>query len=55
MLVCVTALSACCLCRPGHQVGYEHFMQKEIHEQPEALTQTMRGRCLIITSSAAGE
>ena len=24
--------------------GYDHFMQKEIHEQPESLTQTMRGR-----------
>mmetsp|Transcript_40387 Transcript_40387/g.48975 ORF Transcript_40387/g.48975 Transcript_40387/m.48975 type:complete len:723 (-) Transcript_40387:237-2405(-) len=23
---------------------YDHFMQKEIHEQPESLTQTMRGR-----------
>ncbi len=26
------------------QGGYDHFMQKEIHEQPESLTQTMRGR-----------
>ncbi|KAG2426550.1 hypothetical protein HXX76_011775 [Chlamydomonas incerta] len=24
--------------------GYDHFMQKEIHEQPESLLQTMRGR-----------
>uniref|UniRef100_A0A383VJC3 glutamine--fructose-6-phosphate transaminase (isomerizing) n=1 Tax=Tetradesmus obliquus TaxID=3088 RepID=A0A383VJC3_TETOB len=24
--------------------GYEHYMQKEIHEQPEAITQSMRGR-----------
>ena len=24
--------------------GYEHFMQKEIHEQPESIHQTMRGR-----------
>ncbi len=24
--------------------GYEHYMQKEIHEQPESLLQTMRGR-----------
>ena len=26
--------------------GYEHFMQKEIHEQPESLTTTMRGRLI---------
>ena len=25
--------------------GYEHFMLKEIHEQPTAIAQTMRGRC----------
>ncbi|UCG39678.1 MAG: isomerizing glutamine--fructose-6-phosphate transaminase, partial [bacterium] len=24
--------------------GYKHFMQKEIHEQPEALADTLRGR-----------
>jgi glutamine---fructose-6-phosphate transaminase (isomerizing) len=24
--------------------GYDHFMQKEIHEQPESLFQTMQGR-----------
>mmetsp|Transcript_12034 Transcript_12034/g.21332 ORF Transcript_12034/g.21332 Transcript_12034/m.21332 type:complete len:702 (-) Transcript_12034:208-2313(-) len=24
--------------------GFDHFMQKEIHEQPESLLQTMRGR-----------
>ena len=24
--------------------GYDHFMQKEIHEQPESILQTMRGR-----------
>ena len=24
--------------------GYDHFMQKEIHEQPESVTETMRGR-----------
>lgn len=24
--------------------GYDHFMQKEIHEQPESIFQTMRGR-----------
>lgn len=26
--------------------NYEHYMQKEIHEQPESLTTTMRGRLL---------
>ncbi len=26
--------------------GFEHFMLKEIHEQPDALTNTMRGRLL---------
>ena len=24
--------------------GYDHYMQKEIHEQPESIQQTMRGR-----------
>ena len=24
--------------------GYQHYMQKEIHEQPESIQQTMRGR-----------
>lgn len=24
--------------------GFDHFMQKEIHEQPESVLQTMRGR-----------
>ena len=24
--------------------GYDHYMQKEIHEQPESIRQTMRGR-----------
>ena len=27
--------------------GYEHFMLKEIHEQPESLTNSMRGRLLV--------
>ena len=27
--------------------GYDHFMQKEIHEQPEALVETMRGRIML--------
>lgn len=26
--------------------SYEHYMQKEIHEQPESLTTTMRGRLI---------
>ncbi len=24
--------------------GYDHYMQKEIHEQPDSIQQTMRGR-----------
>lgn len=24
--------------------NYDHFMQKEIHEQPESITQTLMGR-----------
>lgn len=24
--------------------GFDHFMQKEIHEQPDSILQTMRGR-----------
>ncbi|XP_068659714.1 glutamine--fructose-6-phosphate aminotransferase [isomerizing] 1-like [Aristolochia californica] len=32
---------------------YEHFMQKEIHEQPESLTTTMRGRLINGGSSKA--
>lgn len=31
--------------------NYEHYMQKEIHEQPESLTTTMRGRLIRRTSS----
>lgn len=26
--------------------NYKHFMEKEIHEQPESLTTTMRGRVI---------
>lgn len=26
------------------QGGYDHYMQKEIHEQPDSIMQTMRGR-----------
>ncbi|KAG9459935.1 hypothetical protein H6P81_004443 [Aristolochia fimbriata] len=33
--------------------NYEHFMQKEIHEQPESLTTTMRGRLICGGSSKA--
>ncbi|CAH2080637.1 unnamed protein product [Thlaspi arvense] len=29
-----------------HKGKYEHYMQKEIHEQPESLTTTMRGRLI---------
>ena len=32
--------------------GFEHFMLKEIFEQPEALRNTMRGRLLLDTGSA---
>ncbi|EPS64523.1 hypothetical protein M569_10252 [Genlisea aurea] len=32
---------------------YEHYMQKEIHEQPESLTTTMRGRLLLGGTSKA--
>ncbi|KGN61365.1 glutamine--fructose-6-phosphate aminotransferase [isomerizing] 2 [Cucumis sativus] len=31
--------------------SYEHYMQKEIHEQPESLTTTMRGRLIRRASS----
>ena len=31
--------------------GYDHFMQKEIHEQPESILQTMRGRVRFERSS----
>jgi len=29
------------------QGGFDHYMQKEIHEQPEAILQTMRGRVAV--------
>lgn len=32
---------------------YEHYMQKEIHEQPESLTTTLRGRLIHGGSSKA--
>ena len=32
------------ICPCSLQGGYEHYMQKEIHEQPESLLQTMSGR-----------
>lgn len=31
--------------------GYEHFMQKEIHEQPETLARTMQGRIAFDTAA----
>ena len=44
-LLCLTLRSG------GHRLPimilccrYDHFMQKEIHEQPESILQTMRGR-----------
>lgn len=35
----VSAAVACVM-----QGGYDHYMQKEIHEQPESILQSMRGR-----------
>jgi glucosamine--fructose-6-phosphate aminotransferase (isomerizing) len=32
--------------------GYPHFMLKEIHEQPRAVTDTLRGRLLVDTNDA---
>ncbi|HEV8537365.1 MAG TPA: glutamine--fructose-6-phosphate transaminase (isomerizing), partial [Bacteroidota bacterium] len=32
--------------------GYEHYMLKEIHEQPESLTNAMRGRLLVNEGNA---
>ena len=34
--------------------GYDHFMAKEIHEQPESILQTMRGRVKFAPAGAAG-
>lgn len=31
--------------------GYDHYMQKEIHEQPESLLQTMRGRVKLLDTT----
>lgn len=31
--------------------SFDHFMQKEIHEQPDSLLQTMRGRVAFNRSS----
>ena len=33
---------------------YDHFMLKEIYEQPESITQTMRGRLLVAAADDAG-
>lgn len=41
-LLSVARVAALSLTVP--QGGYEHYMQKEIHEQPESLLQTMSGR-----------
>lgn len=32
--------------------GYDHYMQKEIHEQPDSLLQTMRGRVQFMRPAA---
>jgi glucosamine 6-phosphate synthetase-like amidotransferase/phosphosugar isomerase protein len=40
-------MAAVCLQIEVEQImknGFDHFMQKEIHEQPESLQSTMRGR-----------
>lgn len=34
--------------------GYDHFMAKEIHEQPDSITQTMRGRVSFAPRGASG-
>jgi glucosamine 6-phosphate synthetase-like amidotransferase/phosphosugar isomerase protein len=34
-------------CVAAVQGGFDHYMQKEIHEQPEAILQTMRGRVAV--------
>ena len=31
--------------------GYDHYMQKEIHEQPESVLQTMRGRVKMLDAT----
>jgi hypothetical protein len=31
--------------------AYDHFMQKEIHEQPESLAQTLMGRIKLIAKT----
>jgi glucosamine 6-phosphate synthetase-like amidotransferase/phosphosugar isomerase protein len=36
------------------QGGYDHFMQKEIHEQPESILQTMRGRVVLGLAGQVG-
>ena len=34
--------------------GYDHFMGKEIHEQPDSILQTMRGRVSFAAEGASG-
>src|SRR5205823_2994687 len=36
----------------AEKAGYPHFMLKEIHEQPRALTDTLRGRLLVDRNDA---
>ena len=38
-------------CRPREKGGYAHFMLKEIHEQPQTIRDTLRGR---VTDDASG-
>ncbi len=41
-------MCSCSLCAAfPFQNGYDHFMQKEVHEQPRTLADTMRGRLII--------
>ena len=43
-LVTLILILTCAQLLLSSQGGYEHYMQKEIHEQPESLLQTMSGR-----------
>jgi hypothetical protein len=42
--LCIRVVGCVLPCASYLQGGYDHYMQKEIHEQPESLLQTMRGR-----------
>ena len=37
------------------QGGYDHYMAKEIHEQPESIFQTMRGRIKLHKSNGVSK